>query len=115
VVSTVSQAAQAVSEFAHDHAAAIVGGIAGIAVGLGCEAAIGWTGVGAVACGALGGAVGSFVTGYMNGQRGWDLAGTTLMGAAVGGITGGLFAIGGASSGEATAYSRGDADHRQPG
>jgi RHS repeat-associated protein len=97
VVQAVSTAAQAVSEFASDHAAAIVGGVAGVVVGLGCGALIGWTGVGAIACGALAGAVGSFVTGYMNGERGMTLAGSTLMGAAFGGITGGLFSVGGAA------------------
>lgn len=101
VVQAVSTASQVVSEFVADHAAEIVGGVAGFAAGLGCGAAIGWTGVGAVACGALAGAVGSFVTGYMNGQRGWDLAGSTLMGAAFGGITGGIFSMGSAGLGGA--------------
>jgi RHS repeat-associated protein len=41
----------------------IVAGIAaGVAVGVGCGLLVGWTGVGAIGCGALSGAVGSMVT-----------------------------------------------------
>jgi RHS repeat-associated protein len=68
----------------------IVGGVVGVAVGVGCGVAIGWTGVGAVACGAAAGAAGSFVTGWMDGQRGWDLAGTTLAGGLLGAATAGV-------------------------
>ncbi|MCG5442616.1 DUF6531 domain-containing protein [Micromonospora sp. NIE79] len=79
------------TQFVDEHSAEIVGFAVGAVVGLGCGAAIGWTGVGAVACGALAGAVGSAVTGYMDGKRGWDLAGTTAMG--------GLFGAGGGAVG----------------
>ena len=98
LVETVTAAADAVSEFAHEHAT-LVGAAVGIGVGLLCGVAIGWTGVGAVACGAIAGAVGSFVTGYLNGERGWDLVKTTAMGAAFGAVTGGLGSVGGAAIG----------------
>ncbi|GIE29391.1 type IV secretion protein Rhs [Actinoplanes italicus] len=71
----------------------IVGGAVGVVVGLGCGAAIGWTGVGAVGCGAAAGAAGSFVTGWMDGQRGWDLAGTTAVGGLFGAALGGAGSI----------------------
>lgn len=90
MISAVSTAVKATSEFVQDHAATIAGVAVGLAVGVGCGAAIGWTGVGAVACGALAGAAGAFVTGWMDGERGWDLVGTTLIGGAVGAFTGGL-------------------------
>ncbi|MCT2278010.1 DNRLRE domain-containing protein [Micromonospora chalcea] len=85
------------TQFVEDHKADIAGFVAGTVVGLGCGAAIGWTGVGAVACGALAGAVGSAVTGYMNGKRGWDLAGTAALGAVTGALGGALGSIGGAA------------------
>jgi RHS repeat-associated protein len=97
VQQNVSKAVESAANWVDEHKAAVVGGLAGFAVGLGCGALIGWTGVGAVACGALGGAVGSFVTGYMSGERGWSLAASTLTGAAAGGLTGGLFSVGGAA------------------
>ncbi|GGJ97687.1 hypothetical protein GCM10010123_29630 [Pilimelia anulata] len=96
VVETVSQAAQAVGQFVADNKAAIIGAVAGIAVGIGCGVAIGWTGVGAVACGALAGAVGSAVTGAINGERGMDLVKSTVGGALLGGLTGGLGSVAGA-------------------
>lgn len=99
VVESVSRAAQVVGQFVEDHAAEIAGVAVGAAVGVGCGFAIGWTGVGAVACGALAGAAGAAVTGYVNGERGWQLAGTTLFGAAIGGITGGLASVAGAALG----------------
>jgi RHS repeat-associated protein len=74
----------------------IAGAAAGIVVGGLCGVAIGWTGAGAVACGAAAGAVGSFVTGWMDGQRGWDLALTTGIGAVVGAATAGAFTVGAA-------------------
>ena len=48
--------------WAEQHKAEIAGAAVGLAVGIGCGVAIGWTGVGAIACGALAGAVGSMVT-----------------------------------------------------
>ncbi|WP_243706209.1 LamG-like jellyroll fold domain-containing protein [Micromonospora sp. KC721] len=83
------------TQFVEDHAAEITGIAVGAIVGVGCGAAIGWTGVGAVACGALAGAVGSAVTGYMNGKRGLDLAGEAALGGLVGGVTGGVASVGG--------------------
>ncbi|WP_305070089.1 RHS repeat-associated core domain-containing protein [Micromonospora sp. HM134] len=67
------------TQFVEDHAAEI----AGIAV----------------ACGALAGAVGSAVTGYMNGKRGWDLAGETALGGLFGAAGGAAGAVGGAALG----------------
>ncbi|MFD6141189.1 RHS repeat-associated core domain-containing protein, partial [Promicromonospora sp. NPDC060271] len=57
-----SKAASAVGGFVKKHQAAIIGGVAGAVVGIGCGVAIGWTGVGAVACGVLGGAVAGAVS-----------------------------------------------------
>ncbi|WP_229403395.1 LamG-like jellyroll fold domain-containing protein [Micromonospora okii] len=87
------------TQFVEDHAATIAGVVAGTVVGLGCGAAIGWTGVGAVACGALAGAVGSAVTGYMEGKRGWDLAGAAALGGLTGALGGALGSIGGQALG----------------
>ncbi|MFU8851227.1 LamG-like jellyroll fold domain-containing protein [Micromonospora sp. SL1-18] len=87
------------TQFVEDHAAEIAGFAAGAIVGLGCGAAIGWTGVGAVACGALAGAVGSAVTGYMQGKRGWDLVGTAAFGAVTGALGGALGSIAGQALG----------------
>ncbi|MGV9979924.1 LamG-like jellyroll fold domain-containing protein [Micromonospora wenchangensis] len=87
------------TQFVEDHAAEIAGIAVGAVVGIGCGAAIGWTGVGAVACGALAGAVGSAVTGYMNGKRGWDLAGETALGGLFGAAGGAAGAVGGAALG----------------
>jgi hypothetical protein len=50
--------------WAEKHKAEIAGAAVGLAVGVGCGLAIGWNGVGAVACGVLAGAVASAVT-YM--------------------------------------------------
>ncbi|WP_425413082.1 polymorphic toxin-type HINT domain-containing protein [Micromonospora citrea] len=87
------------TQFVEDHAAEIAGFAAGAVVGIGCGAAIGWTGVGAVACGALAGAVGSAVTGAMNGKRGWDLVGTAAMGGLTGALGGAFGSIGGQALG----------------
>lgn len=57
-----SKAASAVGGFVKKHQAAIIGGVAGAVVGIGCGVAIGWTGVGAIACGVLGGAVAGAVS-----------------------------------------------------
>ncbi|MGW0505907.1 LamG-like jellyroll fold domain-containing protein [Micromonospora sp. NPDC003241] len=87
------------TQFVEDHAAEIAGFAVGAVVGLGCGAAIGWTGVGAVACGALAGAVGSAVTGYMNGKRGLDLVGTAALGALTGAVGGALGSVAGQALG----------------
>lgn len=73
-----------------EHKAEIAGFVVGAVVGVGCGLAVGWTGVGAVACGVLAGAAGSWVTGAMQGKTGWDLVGDIALGGLVGGITGGL-------------------------
>ncbi|WP_157545302.1 polymorphic toxin type 30 domain-containing protein [Hamadaea tsunoensis] len=79
----------------------IAGFAVGAVVGLGCGALIGWTGVGAVACGAFAGAAASAVTGYMNGDGGLDLLKDAVIGAAFGAVTGGLFSMFGAGAGAA--------------
>ncbi|PWR06186.1 hypothetical protein DKT68_23235 [Micromonospora acroterricola] len=89
------------TQFVEDHAAQIAGIVVGAVVGVGCGLAIGWTGVGAVACGALAGAVGSAVTGYMEGKRGWDLAGATAVGGLFGAAGGALGAVAGQALGAA--------------
>jgi hypothetical protein len=94
-VENVSKAADAVSGFVQDHAAAIAGFAAGAIVGIGCGIAIGWTGVGAVACGALAGAVGSVVSDMVEGGHSWkEMTANAIVGGVVGGVTGGLFSIG---------------------
>jgi hypothetical protein len=75
-----------------EHKAELAGVAVGLLVGAGCGLAIGWTGVGAVACGALAGAAGAAVTGAMQGKSGTDL----LLDVAVGALGGALF--GGAGS-----------------
>jgi RHS repeat-associated protein len=99
LVDGIEKAVDEGAQFLKDHAADIAGIAAGVAVGVGCGVAIGWTGVGALACGALAGAVGSALTGYMNGERGWDLAGTAGMGALSGLIGGAGGIIGGRIAG----------------
>lgn len=99
VVENVSKAVDAVTDFAQQHAATIAGIAVGVAVGVGCGVAIGWTGVGALACGALAGAAGAFVTGYLNGERGMDLAGSTALGGLFGLAGGALGSFGGAALG----------------
>lgn len=92
----------ATANFVDDHKAAIAGAVVGIAVGIGCEAAIGWTGVGAVACGAAAGAVGSMVQ-YavetkVENKGNFSLGGMLAqgaMGAIVGGVMGGLGSVAG--------------------
>ncbi|MFC4627394.1 RHS repeat-associated core domain-containing protein [Promicromonospora alba] len=60
--SGIKKAASAVGGFVKKHQAEIIGGVAGAVVGVGCGVAIGWTGVGAIACGVLGGAVAGAVS-----------------------------------------------------
>ncbi|HEX6682259.1 MAG TPA: LamG-like jellyroll fold domain-containing protein [Candidatus Limnocylindrales bacterium] len=98
-VNTVKDAAKKTAKWVKDHKAEIAGFVVGAVVGIGCGALIGWTGVGAVACGALAGAAGSLVTGAMNGHRGWDLVKDALVGGTIGALTGGLFSVGGAALG----------------
>ena len=75
---------------------------------------IGWTGVGAVACGALAGAAGSLVTGAMKGHTGMDLFKDALIGGTVGALTGGLFSIGGAALGSGVRSALSGAGARSP-
>ncbi|MQY06206.1 hypothetical protein ACRB68_42920 [Actinomadura sp. RB68] len=97
VIHEVSNAAHAVSQFAQNHVADIAGIATGLIVGAGCGAAIGWTGVGAVACGALAGAAGSLVHDLVEGGHSWKEMGlNALRDGVIGGITGGLGSIGGA-------------------
>ena len=84
-----------------EHKAEIAGFVAGAAVGIGCAALIGVTGVGAVACGALAGAVGNMVT-YaiqteVEGKGNFSLGDMLIqggIGAVVGGVMGGLGSVG---------------------
>jgi RHS repeat-associated protein len=81
-----------------DHKAEIIGGIAGAVVGLGCGLAIGVTGVGAVACAAAGGAIGSLVTDLVEGGKGWkEMAADALMGGTIGAVMGPLSSVGGSA------------------
>jgi RHS repeat-associated protein len=83
---------------------AVVGFVVGTAVGLGCGALIGWTGVGAVACGALAGAAGNAASYLMDtavdhkSQFSW---GGLLATAGMGALTGAVGAAGGELAGMA--------------
>ncbi|MEJ3749675.1 polymorphic toxin-type HINT domain-containing protein [Actinomycetes bacterium KLBMP 9797] len=101
VIDTVSNAIEAANNWINEHKAEIAGFVVGGLAGIGCGIAIGWTGIGAVACAAGAGALGSAVTGYMNGERGWDLAGTAAMGGVFGGLFGGLGSVAAAGIGSA--------------
>jgi RHS repeat-associated protein len=79
-----------------DHKATIAAVVVGAAVGVGCGFAIGWTGVGAVACGALASAAGSIAHDMVEGGHSVaDMAGNALVSGVIGGITGGLMSVGG--------------------
>ncbi|GAA4233421.1 polymorphic toxin-type HINT domain-containing protein [Actinomadura meridiana] len=96
VLETVSHAYQAASEFAQDHAAAIAGIATGVVVGAGCGALIGWTGVGAVACGALAGAAGALVEDLVEGGHNWkEVLTDVAVGGTIGAITAGLGSMAG--------------------
>ncbi len=88
---------KAAETWVKEHKAEIAGFVVGAVVGVACGVAIGWTGVGAVACGALAGAAGAWVTGAMQGKSGWDLVGDVAAGALFGGVTGGLGSMFGAA------------------
>ncbi len=86
----VKQVGNAALHWAQKHPT-LVSTVVSIGVGVGCGAAIGWTGVGAVACGALAGAVGSAVSyGLECSAAGdcnaGDLAKQTVVGAVTGAI-----------------------------
>ncbi|WP_433089088.1 polymorphic toxin-type HINT domain-containing protein [Dactylosporangium sp. CA-052675] len=98
------KATTATVNWVDEHKAEIIGNIAGLAVGLGCGALIGVTGVGAVACGALAGAVTNMVTYAIQtkvehkGNFSWGgMLKTGAEGAIVGGLMGGLGSVGGAA------------------
>uniref|UniRef100_UPI002739F252 polymorphic toxin-type HINT domain-containing protein n=1 Tax=Symbioplanes lichenis TaxID=1629072 RepID=UPI002739F252 len=89
---------QKAGDWVVDHKAEIIGGIAGAVVGVGCGALIGVTGVGAVACAAAGGAVGSLVTDLVEGGKGWkEMAADALLGGTIGAVMGPLSSIGGSA------------------
>jgi RHS repeat-associated protein len=92
----------ATANFVDNHKAAIAGVVTGVVVGIGCEAAIGWTGVGAVACGAISGAAANMVQYAVETEvehkGNFSLGGMLkqgVEGAIVGGVMGGLGSIGG--------------------
>jgi RHS repeat-associated protein len=92
--------AKAVGNFISEHKAGIAGFVAGAVVGVGCGVAIGWTGVGAIGCAALAGAVGSVVSDMVEGGKGWkEMAANALMGATIGAVMGPLSSIGGSAIG----------------
>jgi RHS repeat-associated protein len=74
--------------WAEQHKAEIAGAAVGLAVGIGCGVAIGWTGVGAIACGALAGAVGSMVTYALATPAKERSLGGLLVAGAIGAVTG---------------------------
>jgi hypothetical protein len=97
------QAASALN-WADEHKAVIAGTVVGLAVGIGCEAALVETGpVGVVACGALAGAVANMVQ-YsvetkVEGKGNFSLGGLLIqgaVGAVVGGVGAGLGSVAGA-------------------
>ncbi|HEY9392176.1 MAG TPA: LamG-like jellyroll fold domain-containing protein, partial [Mycobacteriales bacterium] len=98
VIEDVSDAVKATGNFIEAHAATIAGIAAGTLVGIGCGIAVGWTGAGAVACGALAGVVGSVVHDLVEGGHSFgDIATNALIGGTIGALTGGLGSIGGAA------------------
>ncbi|MFY1695934.1 LamG-like jellyroll fold domain-containing protein [Solwaraspora sp. WMMA2101] len=82
----IGQWARTARDWIVEHKAAIVGAIVGMVVEAGCLVAIGWTGVGAVACGMVGGMTDALVAGLIDGKRGLEL----LQDVAIGGLAGGL-------------------------
>ncbi len=92
------EGAKAVGDWVAEHKADIAGFVAGAVVGVGCGVAIGWTGVGAIGCAALAGAVGSVVTDLVEGGKGWkEMAANALMGATIGAVLGPLMTVGGSA------------------
>ena len=85
-----ADAYQGVETWVKEHKAEIAGFVVSVAVGVGCGIAIGWTGVGAVVCGVLASAAGSYVTGVMQGKTGWELASDVLLGSLTGLVGGPL-------------------------
>ncbi|HEX6467799.1 MAG TPA: RHS repeat-associated core domain-containing protein [Streptosporangiaceae bacterium] len=82
-------------DFIEQNAPTIAALVTGAVVGGVCGAAIGWTGVGAVVCGAASGAAGSAVHDLIQGGHSTqDILRDAGIGAAFGGLTGGLGAAG---------------------
>jgi RHS repeat-associated protein len=93
---SLTNAFRGISQFVKNHAAAILGFVTGAAVGVLCGLAIGWTGVGAVLCGALAGAASSLVHDMVEGGHSWrEMLRNAAVGGVFGGITGGLGSIAG--------------------
>ncbi|MFP3967579.1 polymorphic toxin-type HINT domain-containing protein [Actinomadura fulvescens] len=93
--SWVCKAKKATGGFVKKHSATI----ASVAVGVGCGAAVGWTGVGAVGCAAAAGAVYGAMSHAQNTPRDqWSASGflkATATGAAVGAVTAGAMGLAG--------------------
>jgi hypothetical protein len=84
--------------WAEQHKAEIAVAAVGLAVGVGCGLAIGWTGVGAVACGVLAGAVASAVTYTIATPEKERSAGGLLLNVGIGAATGALSLVGKAAA-----------------
>ncbi|WP_182875007.1 RHS repeat-associated core domain-containing protein [Microbispora sp. H10670] len=92
------QAWNATVNFAEQHKAQIVGIITSTAVGVGCGLVIGWTGVGAVACGFVAGAAGAIAKDLMEGgHSAGQIMLDALVDGSIGALTGGLMSVGGAA------------------
>ncbi|OPG13724.1 polymorphic toxin-type HINT domain-containing protein [Microbispora sp. GKU 823] len=84
--------------FAEQHKAEIAGFVTSTVVGVGCGALIGWTGVGAVACGFVAGAAGSIVKDLVEGGHSpQEMLLNALVDGGIGALTGGLMSVGGAA------------------
>jgi hypothetical protein len=81
---------------ASDHKADIAAVAVGVVVGVGCDAAIGWTGVGAIGCGALADAAGSITHDLVEGGHSVaEMAGNAVFSGVIGGVTTGVMSVGG--------------------
>jgi RHS repeat-associated protein len=99
---------QSAAHWVSQHRGQIAGIVAGVVVGVACEAAVGWTGVGAVACGALAGAVGSVVGDLVEGGHSFgDIVKDAVVGAVTGALAGGLGVAVGAAAKAAGGVVRG--------
>lgn len=81
--------------------AGLLGAVVGVVAGVGCGILLGWTGVGAVACGFVGGFAGAFATGLFEGKSLDDPSlwiGAAISGG-IGALTGGLMSGAGAAVG----------------
>jgi hypothetical protein len=88
-----------VGHWVAQHKAQIASFVAGLAVGVGCGLAIGWTGVGAVACGFLAGAAASVVGDLVEGGHSvGGIVEDAPVCSAIGAVTGGLMGGGAVAS-----------------